>query len=334
LGGSAVAVADFIRGCDVTPLVPYQPAPQLFEEFEAEEGMKGVEPLLFVLKGLCARLSARLQGRARAVRELKLTLFLDKSIAKLHDTPAMISCEIQLPVAIFKAEELERIVATRSKRLGLDAPVVSVRLQASDVTEAPALQLDLSRALPGSGGGRAQGAEVLPLLVAEIAADIGRGRIGVLREVSSHIPEEKSVLTEPVLVKDQKDQLKASRATRGTQRSFAQLLQEKEQLQDKNVRAVEQELARHKLQPTRLLPKPVPLAVKLEQGATVVIGDTLFTIEKAEFERRLSEIEWWSATAISRDYWSLWLHSETGSCAALAFVERKTGRHYLQALYD
>jgi protein ImuB len=347
---SARVVTDFMQGQDVTPLVPYQLAPQLCEEFEAEEGMRGVEPLLFVLRGLCARLSARLQGRAQAVRELKLTLLLDKSIAALHATPATVSCEIALPAAIFKAEELERIVSTRSKRLGLDAPIVTVRLQASDVTEAPALQLDLSRVLPGSGGSRARGAEVMPLLVAEIAADIGRARVGVLREVASHIPEGKSALVEPVL-STRDSASKVAPVTRGPgahsrgahgratlqateQRSFAQLLNEKKLLQERNLQVVEQEPARPKLQPTRLLPRPVPLNVKLEQGVSVVIGGTLFTIEKAEFERRLSEIEWWSATAISRDYWSLWLHSPTGSCAALAFVERKTGKRFLQALYD
>lgn len=337
LGSSAVAVADFIRGWDVTPLVAYQPAQQLFEEFEAEEGMKGVEPLLFVLKGLCARLSARLQGRAQAVRELTLTLSLDKSIAALHGTSATASCEIYLPAAIFKAEEIERIVATRSKRLSLDAPIISVRLQADDITEAAALQLDLSRVLQGAGGSRNQGAEVMPLLLAEIAADIGRARVGVLREMPSHIPEWKSVLVEPVLERATKVGLprQASRSARGQttlqtteQRSFSELLQERKSLR------IEQNLPPHKLHPTRLFPRPVPLAVKLEQGATVVIGGTLFTIEQAEFERRLSEIEWWSVTAISRDYWSLWLHSPTGSCAALAFVDRKTGQRFLQALYD
>lgn len=334
---TARVISDFMQGQDVTPLVPYQPAPQLFEEFEAEEGMKGVEPLLFVLKGLCARLSARLQGRAQAVRELKLTLSLDKSIAALHGTSATVSCEIYLPAAIFKAEEIERIVATRSKRLSLDAPIITVRLQADDVTEATALQLDLSRVLQGAGGSRNQGTEVMPLLLAEIAADIGRSRVGVLREVPSHIPEGKSVLVEPVLDRATKGSVprQATRSTRGQttlqvaeQRSFSELLQEKKSAQ------IEQIAPPHKLQPTRLFPKPVPLAVKIEQGATVVIGGTLFTIEKAEFERRLSEIEWWSVTAISRDYWSLWLHSPTGSCAALAFVDRKTGQRFLQALYD
>jgi hypothetical protein len=360
-GDGVQVVSDFMQGKDSTPLVPYQPASQLCEEFEVEEGMKGVEPLLFVLKGLCARLSARLQGRAEAARELKLTLVLDKSIAALHGTPAIASCEIFLPAAIFRAEELERIVATRSKHLSLDAPIVTVRLQADDISEAPALQLDLSRVLPGAGGRRNQGAEELPLLLAEIVADIGRARVGVLREVPSHLPEGKSVLMEPVLGPSRKGVEKGSTgglpsSGRGTdgratlqvtephfsqQRSFAQLIQEKALLEEKkllqeksSVQLLEQEPPEPKLQPTRLFPKPVSLAVKLEQGATVVIGGTLFTIEKAEFERRLSEIEWWSASAISRDYWRLWLHSPTGSCAALAFVERKTGQRFLQALYD
>jgi hypothetical protein len=264
-----------------------------------------------------------------------LTLLLDKSIAALHGTPATASCEIFLPAAIYKAEELERIVTTRSKRLSLDAPIVAVQLQADDICEAPALQLDLSRVLPGAGGRRNQGAEAMPLLLAELTADVGRARVGVLREVPSHIPEGKSELMEPVLSTRQGnpaskiDGRSKLQAKLQEQRSFAQLLQEK-----KSVQVVEQDAPQPKLQPTRLFPKPVPLTVKLEQGAAVVIGGTLFTIEKAEFERRLSEIEWWSATAISRDYWSLWLRSPSGSCAALAFVERKTGKRFLQALYD
>lgn len=359
LGANAIAVADFIQGRDETPLVPYVSAPQLSEEFEAEEGLKGVEPLLFVLKGLCARVSARLQGRAQAVRQLKLTLLLDRSIAALRGAAPSVDCELSLPTSIHRAEEMERILAARSKRLQLEAPILTVRLTVDDVTEAPALQLDISRVLQGTGGSRHQGEEVLPLLLAEISAEIGASRVGVLREVPSHIPEGKSTLQVPVLAASRHDGKSRNRhkKERGPvkrtaqnqaalhevalyeQRSFFQLIQER-----KSAATVVSSPSGHvdesnetnpiKLQPTRLLPKPVPLAVKLERGATVVVGSRLFTLSEARFERRLSEIEWWSATAISRDYWRLWLTSPSGGCAALAFVERKTGKRYLQALYD
>jgi protein ImuB len=315
--------------------------------------MKGVEPLLFVLKGLCARVSARLQGRAQAVRQLKLTLLLDRSIAALRGAAPSIDYELRLPTPIHRAEEMERILSARSKRLQLEAPILAVRLTADDVTEAPALQLDLSRVLQGAGGSRNQGAEALPVLLAEISAEIGATRVGVLREVPSHIPEGKSALQMPVLGAARHDEQhhthekankKGKRTARNQaalyeaasyeQRSFFQLIQERK-AKGSSVRSEKKdELTEIKLQPTRLLPKPVPLTVKLERGATLVVGSRLFTLSEARFERRLSEIEWWSATAISRDYWRLWLTSPSGGCAALAFVERKTGKRYLQALYD
>ena len=53
-------------------------------------------------------------------------------------------------------------------------------------------------------------------------------------------------------------------------------------------------------------------------------------------ERRLAGIEWWAKTplGVSRDYWRLWLQGASGGCEALAFVDRKTGQRYLQAIYD
>jgi len=354
LGGNrAATVLDFIQGQDATVLVPHVPAPQLCEVFEAEEGLSGVEPLLFVLKGLSARLSARLQGRGQAVRELKLNLSLDRSIAELCGAAASVSCGIELPAPIFRAEEIERIVATRCKRLQLPAPVVVVQLEADGLAEADALQLDLSRVLQGAGGSRNQGTETLPILLAEIAADIGSQRVGVLQEVASHRPEAKSVLTEPVFSRSKTKTPNSKQRSRrtpkqgavGVQRTFAELSRENDRAPATNLSstpngaepiwsALDDRLQKHLLHPTRLLPKALPLSVKLEPGATVVVGRTLFTIQKAQFESRLNQIEWWSGTAVSRDYWSLWLASPTGGCAALAFVEQSTGHRYLQAIYD
>ena len=85
--------------------------------------------------------------------------------------------------------------------------------------------------------------------------------------------------------------------------------------------------------PTRLLPHPVELSSVISAGSTLVLGHTLYTIERLRFEQRLDAVEWWSR-AVARDYLRLWLHSESGGMEALVYVDRHSGRRFLQAVGD
>src|SRR4029077_3227461 len=73
--------------------------------------------------------------------------------------------------------------------------------------------------------------------------------------------------------------------------------------------------------PTRLLPTPVELSSVISAGSTLVLGHTLYTIDRLRFEQRLDAVEWWSRP-VARDYLRLWLTSETGGLQALVYVDR------------
>jgi hypothetical protein len=85
--------------------------------------------------------------------------------------------------------------------------------------------------------------------------------------------------------------------------------------------------------PTRLLPNPVEISSVISAGSTLVLGHTLYTIERLRFEQRLDAVEWWSRP-VARDYLRLWLSSESGGLEALVYVDRHSGRRYLQAVAD
>jgi len=76
LGAEAVQLVRRARGEDEYPLVP-RPLPLYFEEgIDLEYGIDGMEPFLFVLRGLLDRLTARLAVRGYICGDLRLSLRL------------------------------------------------------------------------------------------------------------------------------------------------------------------------------------------------------------------------------------------------------------------
>jgi hypothetical protein len=86
--------------------------------------------------------------------------------------------------------------------------------------------------------------------------------------------------------------------------------------------------------PCRLLPKPLALSGAFRVGATQRIGHGLYSVEAVHFDHRLDEVEWWSGAKLSRDYVKLLLKSSQGVTAALVFVERESGKRFLQGVWD
>src|SRR5690606_11991139 len=74
LGEAAQLVLELCAGRDAAPLVPYEPPPILVEECHWDDPLDRLDPVLFALRGLVARLSARLEGRGEAARSLWLDL--------------------------------------------------------------------------------------------------------------------------------------------------------------------------------------------------------------------------------------------------------------------
>ncbi len=321
LGKNASAVLDLCEGHDTAPLVAYQPPVVPIEETNWEDPVDGSQPLLFALRGLVARLSARLEGRGEAVRALELVIVYDRSIAKLRGADESLRLHFELTSPLWQKDELWRVIASKLERTKLAAPSVSLRLEAPGITRALQLQLDLSRGAAGLGN-----PENLPVLLAELTSDIGRENVGIFRIVDTHRPEAKSVLS-PALPS-------ASRSTssRGSKRmkTVAKGLRKAAPLPEDS--------------PTRLLPHPVRLEAALHVGATVSVEHRLYTIARVDFDRRLDAVEWWKKQPLSRDYLRLWLEIDSsrepsGADArhgfeATVYVDRETGARYLQAVAD
>jgi protein ImuB len=200
-----------------------------------------------------------------------------------------------------------------------------VLLRVAQIVPAPQVQLDLSR-------GKAADPDSLPALLAELSAEIGADRVGLLAIEDAHRPEATSRLV-PATLGAEPRKKSAARAQLSLPGEWSR---PKEPLPP----------------PARLLPAPIPLG-KVTSGGVVAIGGGsephLFAIARMEHLMRLDGVEWWTKSPASRDYARAWLVSGSdegakrangksaakAACAeALVYVVRKTGEMYLQGWYE
>jgi protein ImuB len=329
LGPRAVETLELAAGRDAAPLLPYAPPREIVEETSFEDGVESTEALLFVLKGMAARAAVRLLSRGEACSRIEVAFPLDRSIARLRggeDAPVEAGFHVDLPAPLSDEADLLRTLRAKLERTDLPAPATAVRLKLAQIVPAPEVQLDLSRE-------RTADPDSLPALLAELSAEIGADRVGLLAEEDAHRPEAKARLV-PVEL----DGSAKKGSARKEQLSFPGAWSEKKDPIPP---------------PARLLPAPIPLG-KVTKGGVVAVGGSprgpggeplIFAIEKLELLMRLDNVEWWSKTPASRDYARAWLASggdergprakvKAASGEALVYVVRKTGEMYLQGWYE
>jgi protein ImuB len=335
LGPYSADVMSLLRGTDDVPLLPYEPPRELSEEVVFEEGVENNESLLFVLRGMTSRLGVRLASRGEACARLDVTIPYDRSIARLRlaerglsgsrdrsagkggegDDALSLHLFVDLPAPLAEPADLLRALRAKLERAELIAPAVGLRLALSQITSARRVQLDLSRDV-------AVDPDRLPALLAELSAEIGPDRVGVLEVVDAHRPEARSRLV-PAEVEGQS----AGRVVEtGAQVSLADVLGEP----GRAGHAGEVSLGVAPSEPTRLLPEPVPIG-RVHPGAVIVVDGQSYVIERLRFEMRLQSVEWWTPTPASRDYARAWLVAKDapagkGSHAAPGRL-RKGGAH-------
>ncbi|HYP89516.1 MAG TPA: hypothetical protein VEQ59_15215, partial [Polyangiaceae bacterium] len=299
----------------------------LEEESSWDDAVSGTEPLGFVLRGLAARLSARLCARGEAAELLDVTLVYDAVIARFRGVEPQTVLHFKLSQPLHREAELRRVVASRLERLKLDAPTVGMKLTVPRLAPMIQRQLSLSELLSGD---TSRGEEELPLILAELSADIGEEQVGVLGLVDAHRPEAQSKLGAALPVAHASGKRRVSPVSRAKKaRPLPASVPPKSSL-----RKTEPPIwSRLPSPPTRLLQSPLELGTVISAGSTLVLGHTLYTIERLRFEQRLDAVEWWSRP-VARDYLRLWLSSESGGIEALVYVDRHTGRRYLQAVSD
>lgn len=345
LGSGGSAALSLVQGKDEQPLNAFVPVELPLEESVWEEPVSGAEPLLFALRGLTARLSERLEGRGVAAQRLRLSVIFDPVIARFRGVAALLEQDYELSTPLFRSEELWKVVSSRLSRTRFSAPSLGLKLQVLNLSPANQRQLDLSSVQSKLDP---TNPEALAVLLGELAADVGHGKIGVLRVCDSHCPEKVSLL-QPMNAKQlfaekaggrrkgrrKKEHGLAKTAGAGVLPAASEV---KSSLGEghpllKVVRSQDENLMNGN-NPSRLFVKPIPLNGPIRAGTLVPIGLQLFSIKQAKFEKRLQSVEWWSGTPVNRDYVRVWLENEDVGVEALLFVDRDTGQRFLQGVFD
>jgi len=217
----------------------------------------------------------------------------------------VISFELASP--LYRESDLERVIKSRIERLELSAPTVGLRLHVRSLS--PQIMNQVGLSAPGAGAwSRGSAHQELPVLLAELSADVGAEQVGVLTVARSHRPEKRSVLEPLVPIKKRSRQKKLSSGTQTSCPAMDRV--------------------------TRLLLQPQPIRTALRIGESFGVGSEIYTIEELRFLQRLDGVEWWTAQAASRDYLWAWLSSLRGGTEALLYLDRHTKCAYLQALGD
>jgi protein ImuB len=257
-----------------------------------------------------------------------LTITYDPAIARFRGEKAEQVLRFKLATPLHRAEEMRRVLSARLSRTKLGAPSLGMRLSVPKLLPAVARQLELSQVLAGVTVSAAADDEI-PVLIAELTAELGEERVGTLKLVDSHRPEAKSRLSPAQLERGQPSQGMRGKRNGRSSRAALQAMADGARL-----RKTELSFAELPGAPTRLLAEPCELHAPLRVGVSVAIDRSLYTIEHLRFEQRLDAVEWWGHAPVTRDYVRLWLQGASGGFEAVAFVDRMTGRRYLHALAD
>jgi protein ImuB len=342
LAGEVGRALDLALGIDRTPLVPYRVPETVAEELGFEHGVEGSEPLLFALRGMAARFAARLFGRGMAAEKLVLTLRHDRAIAGLRGAKEQTAFSFSLSSPLAREEDLRRVVMSRLERARLPAPTLGLRLEAPVLVPLVARQLELGETLKGGTDIERE----LPLVVAELAADVGEAHVGVLTVLDAHRLEARSMLA-PLPSRAARGSrrsgeargggsVRAARAARGPgPRSTTPI---SVHVSGTPLPVLEGALVASEGETraplTRLIPQPLRFEGALRVGTTVAFEQSLYTIEALRFEHRLHAVEWWNGAPITRDYVRIWLKATDGVIEAMVYVDRANGKRYLQAVAD
>ena len=316
LGQASVKILSLLHGEDNEPLCVYTPQEQIKEEQLWEDAATGVEPLLFVARGLCTRLSARLEGRGLASQSLRVTVMYDKGIARFHGQEEVLSFELELAVPIHRAEELFRIVAARLNKIELNAPCVGLALELVLLTEAHQEQTNLNVAISLLNSADEQS---VGLLMTELCLELGEENVGFLTLKDTHLPEQKSQLTR----QRPKPQAKSWGVIKRCATNFLRTPK-----QERLALPIEPE------QPTRMFRVAQKVKTAFRRGQFLSLCGQLYEIQAVGFYCRFHTLEWWSERETSRDYVRLGLRSGEVHVDALGFRDRRTGERYLQGLFD
>ncbi|MBI5498418.1 MAG: DNA polymerase Y family protein [Deltaproteobacteria bacterium] len=327
---------------DARPLRPHQPPARLAHGVEfADTPVEDVEPLVFCAKRAVDALAARLAGRQLAARELVLSLV---HVPAPHAQPVA-DTRLQLPLALplWLSADLLGALRPLLERTVLPAPVRSLRLEIPATTERPPVQVDAVDPATADGsapGLRARPADPdgLPRLWAELVAELGADRVGLLGLSGSHRPEDATRLSPPGLEEDPPGPRKPARPPPSQVWMNPALCSPWFPDRDPPPPPPEGPAsplpllppapARAGHHPLRVLATPRLLAAWPRRGQPLHPGGAV--VRDIRPARRLWT-EWWRQDALQRDYQEVTL---ADGAACWVFVEPHSGRAYLQGWLD
>ncbi len=301
LGGEASRVMALLDGDDRTPLRPHVPPEKPLERVVLEYGITHHEALLFVVKRLCDRLAARLEGRVKKADKLLLCLEVDHAVSGAPAKDPTLPITLASPLA--KADELFAVV--RAKILSPDGSArIAIEHEENGTMDVPILAVSLEVTVESAAESvpqhlfvpEAKAERALPRLVAELAAELGPSAVGVFALVDTWVTAERSRLVP----------YKASPPPR---------------------------MARPLVSPgeemTRLLPVPKPVP-RSELGA----------LPELRMVARTEQVEWWASASGQRAhdsfvaFWEEGNARERGRATAWVSVDARTGDAFIQGWLD
>ncbi|MGA9209468.1 MAG: DNA polymerase Y family protein [Terriglobales bacterium] len=192
LGQEGLRLQKLARGAVERPLVPAEPPLKFEETMELEHAVELLEPLAFVLGRLLEQLCARLEARALATNELRLTLDLDA--AQIEDSPRdrvidsmtrspdlPMTRFLRLPLPMLDVRLFLKLLQLELRAHPPAAPVVKVTLAAEPV-----------QPRPGQGGlflPATPAPDRLELTLARLAGLVGEQKIGAAEVLDTHRPD-------------------------------------------------------------------------------------------------------------------------------------------------
>jgi protein ImuB len=319
-GIGAREMSGWFEGLDRRSLEPYAPPEILVESAMFDDGVASAPQLLFVLRGMISRASARLGGRAQAANRLELRLDCDlgmlaarRGLRTIDPAAARLVLAVELPAPLSRESDLLRALKAKLESLELEAPAKSIELEVSRIVQAPRIQLDLSR-------DQSVHPDALPALLSELSAEIGPEHVGVLVPVEHHLPEQQTALR-PV-----HDAHARSAHARGA-----------------SARGVAWHASGHvpvlRGEPSRVFRAPSPIVFEasphgragLNSGASIVVGGERFECSGLQFDRRVDGIAWWTGLSSSRDLYRVRLRalSSAGAASDVAVIDAVMGEAWV-----
>ncbi len=172
-GPAGVLAARLARGEDDSPLVPYVPETLPQEALELDGPAESAEPVLFALKRLADRVSARLAGRGLGATRLRAVLGLDPRGEE----------RIEVPLAHPTASAARWLLPLKEHLFSLRLPgaVTGLRLTAVEVAAVAPEQLAI--------GDRPEALAALDGVLARIGVRLGDGAAFAAEPVERYRPE-------------------------------------------------------------------------------------------------------------------------------------------------